>query len=127
MLRSIFVNAIIFKGKVSYPKDICFGPHTLILQQLCCNIIHNILFLKIEIFWDRDVEVLTNGYRGKLINMDPNKDFFELWLPLDFNVVTAVDVKFVHNLRDKPRGIANGRFPTPILNKFLHTQNPKIF
>ena len=79
MLRSIFVNAIIFKGKVSYPKDICFGPHTLILQQLCCNIIHNILFLKIEIFWDRDVEVLTYGYREKLIDMALHKYFFSNW------------------------------------------------
>ena len=25
-----FVEAIIFKGKVNYPKDIYFGPHTLI-------------------------------------------------------------------------------------------------
>ena len=51
-----FVKAIILKGKVSYPKDICFGPHTFIPQKLNCNIIHNIIFFKLKIFWDGDVE-----------------------------------------------------------------------
>ena len=79
--KGYFVGAIILKGKASCPKDICFVPYTIIPQQLYCNIVQHIIFLKIKIFWDRVFEVLTNCSRGKLIDMAPHKDFFKLGSP----------------------------------------------
>ena len=42
--------------------------------------------------------MLTNGSRGKFIDMAPHKDFFKLGFPLDNNVVTKVGIELVHNL-----------------------------
>ena len=120
-----FVEAIVFKGKVSYPKNVFLRPHTLIAKKLCCNIIKHIFFFKSKLFRNWDVEVLTNDSGGKLIDMAPNKDFFKLWFPLDNNVVAKVGIEFVHNLSNKPRNVTNHRSLTPILNQFLNTQSPK--
>ena len=110
------MEAIIFKGKVSYRKDICFGPHTLIPQEFCCNIIQNIVFFKTKIFWNGDVEVLTYDSRGELIYMASHKDFLKLGFSLNNNVVIKVGIKLVHNLSYEPRDIGDCRLPTPILN-----------
>ena len=48
--KGCLMEAIIFKGKIGYPKNISFGPHTFIPKQLCCNIIKHILFIKVKIF-----------------------------------------------------------------------------
>ena len=124
-IKGYLVEAIIFEGEISYPKNIGFGPHIFLPKQLCCNIIKHIPFLKVKIFRDKDVEVLTIDSRGKLIHMAPNKDFLKLWFPLDNNVVTKVGIELMHNLSNKPRDITNRRPPTPILNQFLHAQSPK--
>ena len=119
-----FMEAIAFEGQIGYPKNIGFEPSISIPKQLCCNIIKYILFLKVKIFRDVDVEVLTNDSREKLIN-NPNKDFFKLWFPLDNNVVTKIVIEFVHNLSNKSRNVTNRRPPNPYLNQFLNTQSPK--
>ena len=102
------MEAIVFEDKVINPKIISFGPHTFIPKQLCCNIIKDILFFKIKIFRDMDVEILIDGPRGKLIHMACNKDFFALGFTLDNNIVTKVGIKFMHNLSNITRDIANG-------------------
>ena len=91
--KGYLVEAIVFKGEIDYPKNIGFGLSTFIPKQLYCNIIKHILFLKVKIFRDRDVEVFTNNSRGKLIYISPNKDFFKLCFPLDNNVVTKVGIE----------------------------------
>ena len=123
--KGYFVEAIISEGEIDYPKNIGFRPNTFIPNQICCNIIKHILFLKVIILRDRDVEVLTNHSSVKFINMAPNKDFLKLWFPLDNNVVIKVCIKLMHNLSNKPRDVTNGRLSTPILYQFLHTQSPK--
>ena len=81
VVKGDLVEAIVFEGKVSDPKNISFGPHTFITKQFYCNIIKNILFFKVKIFRDKNVEALTNNSRGKLIDMTLNKDFLKLWFP----------------------------------------------
>ena len=79
--KGSLMEAIVFEVEISYPKDISFGPHTLIPKQLYFNIIKHILFFKFKILRDRDVEVLTNHSRGKLMDMALNKSSLKLWFP----------------------------------------------
>ena len=51
--KCYLVEAIVFESEISYPKDINFGPPTLIPKQLYCNIIKLILFLKVKILRER--------------------------------------------------------------------------
>ena len=62
--KGYLVKAIVFKGEIDDPKDICFGPYTFMPKQLCYNIIKHIHFLKVKILKEREVEVLTNYSRG---------------------------------------------------------------
>ena len=70
------MDAIVFEGEIGYPKNIGLGKYTLIPKQLCCDIIKHILFFKVKIFKEREVDVLTYYSRGKL--MAPNKHSLKL-------------------------------------------------
>ena len=125
VIKGYLIEAIVFEGEINYPNGISFGTHTLIPKQLYCNIIKHILFFKVKILRDRDVEVLTNHCRGELIDMAPNKNSLKLWFPLDNNVVTKVGIELMHNLNNEPTNITNRKSPTLILNQYLNTQSHK--
>ena len=73
--KDYLVKAIVFDGKIGSPKNIGFGPYTFIPKQLCYNIIKHILFLRVKILREREVELLTDYSKGKLIDIAPNKHF----------------------------------------------------